>query len=165
MTTRKESGERQVALLRGVNVGRAKRVAMADLRALVSDLGYREVGTLLNSGNVVFTCARGTARESAARIEEALEKKLGVTARVFGLSAGELAAVIARNPLLSIADNPSRLMVAVLADPSDRARIAHLEKQDVGRGSNSRRVPRRLPVVPRGNHREQAQRRVCAGPG
>jgi len=46
---------RQVALLRGINVGRAKRVAMADLRTLVESLGYREVSTLLNSGNVVFT--------------------------------------------------------------------------------------------------------------
>ena len=56
---------RQVALLRGINVGRAKRVAMADLRALVEDLGYCDVRTLLNSGNVVFTAARaapGTLR-------------------------------------------------------------------------------------------------------
>ena len=45
---------RMVALLRGVNVGKAKRVAMADLRGLVADLGYHDVTTLLNSGNVVF---------------------------------------------------------------------------------------------------------------
>jgi len=44
----------RVALIRGINVGRAKRVAMADLRAVVTDLGYRDVRTLLNSGNVVF---------------------------------------------------------------------------------------------------------------
>ncbi|HSD71146.1 MAG TPA: DUF1697 domain-containing protein, partial [Thermoanaerobaculia bacterium] len=42
---------RHVALIRGINVGRAKRVAMADLRALVGDLGYGDVRTLLNSGN------------------------------------------------------------------------------------------------------------------
>ncbi len=41
-----------IALLRGINVGRAKRVAMSDLRALVSGLGYGNVRTLLNSGNV-----------------------------------------------------------------------------------------------------------------
>ena len=44
---------RHIALIRGINVGRAKRVAMADLRALVEGLGYRDVRTLLNSGNVV----------------------------------------------------------------------------------------------------------------
>jgi uncharacterized protein (DUF1697 family) len=47
--------DRQEALIRGINLGRAKRVAMADLRALVEGLGYGDVRTLLNSGNVVFT--------------------------------------------------------------------------------------------------------------
>ena len=44
---------RHVALLRGINVGRAKRIAMADLRALVEGLGFGEVRTLLNSGNAI----------------------------------------------------------------------------------------------------------------
>lgn len=44
-----------VALLRGINVGRVKRLAMADLRALIEGLGYGDVRTLLNSGNVVFS--------------------------------------------------------------------------------------------------------------
>jgi len=125
--------ERQVALLRGVNVGQANRVAMADLRRLVADLGFQDASTLLNSGNVVFTSPKGTPRESAMRIEKALKSKLGVTCRVIALSAGELADVIARNPLLSIADNPSRLIVAVLANPSDRSKLAPLEKRDWGR--------------------------------
>ena len=124
---------RQVALLRGVNVGRAKRVAMSDLRALVSDLGFRDASTLLNSGNVVFTCPKGTPRESAVRIEKALKDKLGVASRVIVLSAGELADVIACNPLLSIAEDLSRLIVAVPADPSARSKLAQLEKQDWGR--------------------------------
>jgi uncharacterized protein (DUF1697 family) len=49
---------RYVALLRGVNVGRAVRIAMADLRALVRRAGYREAATLLNSGNVTFAGLR-----------------------------------------------------------------------------------------------------------
>ena len=44
-----------VALLRGINVGTAKRVAMADLRGVMTGLGYSDVRTLLNSGNLVFT--------------------------------------------------------------------------------------------------------------
>jgi uncharacterized protein (DUF1697 family) len=131
----RKTGERQVALLRGVNVGRANRVAMADLRTLVSDLGLMDVSTLLNSGNVVFTSPRGTPRHSAARIEKALKVKLGVTSRVIALSAGELADVIARNPLLAFADDPSRLIVAVLADPSDRSKLAQFERQDWGSDS------------------------------
>ena len=61
--------DRQVALIRGINVGRAKRVAMADLRALVEGLGYRDVDTLLNSGNVVFTVPAGMKGTPSSRIE------------------------------------------------------------------------------------------------
>ena len=120
---------RMVALIRGINVGRAKRVAMADLRALVSDLGYGDVRTLLNSGNVVF--AAGVAPDdAAARIEEGLAARLGVSARVVAFSAEALAAVVAENPLLEVADNPSRLMVSFLLDSADRARLTALEEQD-----------------------------------
>lgn len=55
-----------VALLRGVNVGGAKRVPMAQLRTLLSDLGYTQVATLLNSGNAVFG-APGAPRRAMRR--------------------------------------------------------------------------------------------------
>ncbi|HZY85403.1 MAG TPA: DUF1697 domain-containing protein [Gemmataceae bacterium] len=117
---------RQIALLRGINVGRAKRVAMADLRALVEGLGYRDVRTLLNSGNVVFTGPRATA----ARIEKALAAGLGVSSRVTVLTAEDLAAAVAECPLLEVADDPSRLLVAFLRDPADRPKVEPLAKQD-----------------------------------
>ncbi len=123
-----------VALLRGINVGKAKRVAMADLRALVADLGYGDVKTLLNSGNVVFT-ASGKVPTSgknspAARIEAALEERTGISSRVTVLTAGELAAAVAGNPLVEVATNPSRLLVAVLTDPADRRRLEPLRDED-----------------------------------
>jgi uncharacterized protein (DUF1697 family) len=116
--------------LRGINVGRAKRVAMADLRALVEGLGYTGVRTLLNSGNVVFTAAGGGHGDAAARIEAALAARLGVTARVTVLTAAELDAIVADNPLLEIAGDPSRLLVAVLNDPADRRRLEPLLDED-----------------------------------
>jgi uncharacterized protein (DUF1697 family) len=119
-----------VALLRGINVGNAKRVAMADLRALVGKLGYRDVRTLLNSGNIVFTGPSALQVAVAARIEAALSRRLGVSARVTVLTAAELAAAAADNPLVEIAANPSRLLVAVLANPADRSRLKSLAKQD-----------------------------------
>jgi uncharacterized protein (DUF1697 family) len=120
---------RQVALLRGINVGRAKRVAMADLRALVEGLGYRDVRTLLNSGNVVFTAPRAAPRDAAARIEKALATGLGVSSLVTALTAAELAAAVAECPLLEVADDPSRLLVAFLRGPSDRSKVEPLVKQ------------------------------------
>jgi hypothetical protein len=91
-----------VGLLRGINVGHAKRVAMADLRALVEKLGYGDVRTLLNSGNIVFTGPGASPEDAAARIEAALSSRLGVSARVTVLTAAQLAAAAAANPLLGI---------------------------------------------------------------
>ena len=116
--------------MRGINVGRAKRVAMADLRALVEGLGYRDVRTLLNSGNVVFTVPASSRKSPARRIEEAMTERLGVTSRVTVLTAGELAAVVAENPLARIADDPSRLLVTVLTDPADRKGLLPLARKD-----------------------------------
>jgi len=105
-----------VALLRGINVGKAKRVAMADLKALVADLGYRDVKTLLNSGNVVFSSTKADGAAAARRIEKGVADKLGVTSRVTVVSADEIAAAIAKNPHRRIASNPSRHLVAFFPD-------------------------------------------------
>jgi uncharacterized protein (DUF1697 family) len=124
------STDKQVALLRGINVGRAKRVAMADLRALVRDLGYGDVHTLLNSGNMIFTAPGVPPEDAAARIYETLAARLGISARVTGLAAAELAAVVAGNPLLDRATDPSRLLVVFLANPTDRAQLEPLLQRD-----------------------------------
>jgi uncharacterized protein (DUF1697 family) len=119
-----------VALLRGINVGRAKRVAMADLRALLAKLGYRDVRTLLNSGNVVFSAPASSRADPGPRIEKALVGTLGVASRVTVLTTRELRKAVEENPLLARASDPSRLLVVVLTNPSDRARLAPLAKQD-----------------------------------
>ena len=119
-----------VALIRGINVGHARRVSMADLRALVEDLGYGHVRTLLNSGNVLFAAPGTAPSDAAARIEQSLGARLGVSARVTALTTAELAAAVAVNPLLEVADDPSRLMVAVLANPADRMRLERFLAQD-----------------------------------
>ena len=120
----------QVALLRGVNVGAAKRVAMADLRALVEGLGFADVRTLLNSGNVVYSAPGVSPRAAAGRIQEALAARLGVSAQVVALTAAELTAAVAVNPLAAVADNPSRLLVAVIAGQTSRALLEPLTAQD-----------------------------------
>lgn len=121
---------RWVALLRGINVGRANRVAMADLRALVAGLGYTDVRTLLNSGNVVFVAGDDAPGDAAARIQAALAAELGVSARVIAVSAADLAVVVRENTLAGVADDPSRLLVAFLAEPADRVRLVGLLAQD-----------------------------------
>lgn len=119
-----------VVLIRGINVGRAKRVAMADLRAMVEGLGFTDVRTVLNSGNVVFTADDATADEASARIEDGLAERLGVPARVTVLTGAELLEALDENPLEDVADDPSRLLLAVLADTADLASLEPLLDED-----------------------------------
>jgi len=120
--------KRYVALLRGINVGKAKRVAMADLRALVEGLGCSNVKTLLNSGNVVFTASRGD--KLASRIEKALKEKTGIESRVVVLASDELAKVVAGNTLGKQAQDHSRLMVAFFVDSDCSSKLAPITKRD-----------------------------------
>jgi uncharacterized protein (DUF1697 family) len=102
-----------IALLRGINVGRAKRIAMADLRSLFEELGFTDVRTVLNSGNVVFGGAPRAPAAAAAAIEQAQVQRLGVASRVTVLGAGELALVIGGNPLVELASDQARLVAFI----------------------------------------------------
>jgi uncharacterized protein (DUF1697 family) len=121
---------RHVALLRGINVGRAKRIAMADLRIVVAGLGYLDVRTLLNSGNVVFSVPDRSRGDPAARIQHAISAHLGVSSKVTVLTGAELETIVAGNPLAKSATDPSRLLLTVLTNPSDGARLTPLTQQD-----------------------------------
>jgi len=105
---------RQAALLRGINIGPSKRVSMAHLRELVAALGYTDVETLVQSGNVVFSGADRPAR-AAARIEEALLRETGLDVPVIGRTGAELAAIVRRDPLPGAADDPKRYHVVFLS--------------------------------------------------
>ena len=106
-----------VALIRGINVGRARRIAMAELRELCTDEGWADVRTLLNSGNVVFRVARPDTIRLARAAERAIAARFGFDAPVVVVTDRELAAVVAANPLAEVADDPSRLLVAFFAGP------------------------------------------------
>jgi uncharacterized protein (DUF1697 family) len=102
-----------IALLRGINLGGKRRVAMADLRAWLGELGYADVRTLLQSGNAVFRSGK-----RAATVQRELEGKLaeraGFTVDCVVLTADELRAVVEADPLGSVADNGSRYHVSFL---------------------------------------------------
>jgi uncharacterized protein (DUF1697 family) len=103
---------------------------MADLRSLMEDLGFQDVRTLLGSGNVVFSSAKKGAGSDADRIETAIRKHLGVTTRVTVLTGTEVVAAVRENPLGSLVDNPSRLLLMVLRDVRTAARVRPLLKSD-----------------------------------
>jgi len=107
---------RFVALLRGVNVGRAKRVPMADWRALLESLGHTNVRTVLNSGNAVFDGRAGDPAAHARRLRAALARVMQADLPVIVKTAAEMAAVEAGNPFADVATEASRLLVAFAPD-------------------------------------------------
>lgn len=100
-----------IALLRGINVGRANRIAMADLRAVLADRGLDDVRTLLNSGNVVFRADGGTPAAHAADIAAAMASAFALTVPVVVKAAAELEAIMAANPLDTTDLDPSRVVI------------------------------------------------------
>ena len=118
--------QRWVGLIRGINVGTAKRVAMADLRAWVTQLGFEDVSTLLNSGNVVFSRPGSSTRSPAPELERASAARAGFSAAVVALSAGELDTVVRENALVLPSRDASRLQMAAVRNPADLRRLAPL---------------------------------------
>lgn len=122
---------RRIALLRGINIGRAKRLAMVDLKAVAESLGWTGVRTLLNSGNLVFTAPPSDGH--ALRLETALADRFGLQSRVTVLTAEALAAVIADNPFAAeAAAQPSRLLVVFPRTPQTIERLSPLTEAGWG---------------------------------
>ncbi|MGB5621126.1 MAG: DUF1697 domain-containing protein [Gammaproteobacteria bacterium] len=107
---------RFVILLRGVNVGKANRVPMAEFRSLLEGLGNTAVKTLLNSGNAVVSSAGRSEAKHAKAISEALQGQLNVDVPVVVKSAGTFAAAIAQSPAPPPEAEHSRFLVAFAQD-------------------------------------------------
>lgn len=132
-----------VALLRGINNLGSKKVAMAELQAVVRSLGHAEVTTYIQSGNVLFSpptasdAAAASDEALAAELERAISDSIGVRARAVVLSAGELARCVRDNP--HPAETNPRLLHAVflpeLPGPGMADWVAGAERHVRERGS------------------------------
>jgi uncharacterized protein (DUF1697 family) len=122
---------RYAALLRGINVGKARQMAMPRLREALSAAGYGEVQTHLRSGNVVLDSPRPEA-ELADELGLVIEKEFGFAVPVVLRSGAELAAVLAADPLGSVATDPSRYSVTFLPAPPGPDAVAALPPAERG---------------------------------
>jgi uncharacterized protein (DUF1697 family) len=121
---------RQIALLRGINLGSHKRVGMGPLRELLVRLGYGDVRTYLQSGNVVLTSPASPERLQR-ELEQQIAEELGLETRVLVRTRDELADVIERDPLAGVADNPRRYQVSFLSAEPDAEVVRELGRVDV----------------------------------
>lgn len=92
------ASHRHVALLRGINVGGNNIIPMADLRACFTDLGFTDVATYIQSGNVVFTSRSTDRKKLTATIEKGLSAAFSYSAKVAVISAAQMAEVIEQAP-------------------------------------------------------------------
>lgn len=106
-----------VALLRGINVGGHKKVAMADLRRLLSDMGCNGVRTYIQSGNAVFGSDLKTAREVEIAVGQQISADLGMDVAVLVRTPEELADVVAANPFDEADTEPTKVVVYFLSAP------------------------------------------------
>ncbi len=118
----------QVALLRGINLGPHNRIAMPELRELLTEAGMGDVRTYVQSGNIVLSSSLSPGR-LARECEQQIAQRFGLDIRVIVRTRDELAEVVRRNPLGDVAVNPKRYQVSFLSaelDPEVVAKIAGL---------------------------------------
>jgi uncharacterized protein (DUF1697 family) len=108
---------RYTALVRGINVGGSKLVAMADLRHLLTRLGLADAQSLLQSGNLLFTSAARPRPALERLLEAEAERRLGLRTAFFVRTAEEWRRIISRNPFPEqAARDPARLVVMLFKD-------------------------------------------------
>ena len=125
---------RVVALLRGINIGPNKRIAMSELRAIVESLGHADVETYLQSGNVVFTPKGKASQDFATPLAAAIAEATGHDVPVVIRTAAELRKVVAGCPYA--VDDPTKVVVAFLQD--------RIKLGDLGLGDLSAYLPDEL---------------------
>jgi uncharacterized protein (DUF1697 family) len=100
-----------VAFLRGVNLGPTNKISMPALRAMAEDLGYADVATYINSGNLILSSAKKAdtvEREISKTIKDTFGRPIDVTVR----TPAQLKKILAENPYPD--GNPSQVTVAFL---------------------------------------------------
>ena len=117
---------RHILLLRGINLGPNRRVAMPRLREVLEQAGFEDVRTYVQSGNIVLSsdAAPGAVAERCQRV---IAEEFGFDVPVVIRTRDELAAVVKRNPLGKVATDPKRYQVSFLDGKPDPERVKELE--------------------------------------
>ena len=121
-----------ISMLRGINVGGHKRIKMDQLRKSFEALGFEQVKTYIQSGNVVFTTGKTSPAALSKKIEERILKDFGFPASVISRNADEMSKMIAENPFLQQRGiDPAKLHVMFLSEPPTPAALKELAEVTV----------------------------------
>ena len=103
-----------IAFLRGINVGGKNKVKMETLREVFSSLGFENVKTYINSGNIIFGTGKTHDKKLAAKIEKAIEKEFSLSIKVIVRSIVEIEEIVKNNPFDGQFENDKDLHVFFL---------------------------------------------------
>ncbi len=117
-----------ISMLRGINVGGHKKVPMAQLRAMFESLGFEQVRTYIQSGNVVFKAAKSPPLNLSRKIEGKIQDEFGFAAPVITRTSEEMGEAIRANPFLKEKGiDLSKLHVTFLSGAPGPAAVKTLE--------------------------------------
>ncbi len=103
-----------VAFLRGINVGGKNKIKMETLREVCTSIGFENVKTYINSGNVIFETRKTDDKKLAAKIEKAIEKESGLQIKTIVRSISEIENIVKNNPFDGQFENDKDLHVFFL---------------------------------------------------
>jgi len=116
-----------IAFLRAVNLGAHNKVPMAGLRTMVESLGYDNVRTHLQSGNVIFTSGAISASKLEEQLRAQLAAEFNVDSPVLVRTSQQLAGVMKANPFVKKGHDPKQLHVAFLAKKPAAKEVAAVD--------------------------------------
>lgn len=122
-----------IALLRGINVGGHRSVGMTDLRAFLTQLGFEDVRSLLQSGNLVFQSRARTGAELERFLEAEAVKRFAIEIDFFIRTPEEWKSIIRQNPFRKEAElDPGHLLVLALKSPPSEEYVTALQEEIKG---------------------------------
>jgi len=136
---KKQAMKTFIGLLRGINVGGNNKISMAELRALGEKMGWENVQTYIQSGNIVFS-ASGKAAALEMELERAIVKRFGLSIPVVARAAADWPAYIKSNPFLGACKKDPHLVMLCLAKTSPKSDAAKALRQRAAAGERIEQI-------------------------
>lgn len=125
--------EKYISILRGINVSGKNKIKMDDLKLIYESVGFKNVATYIQSGNVIFEFKTVDRKELSELISGSIKKKLEFDVPVFVLTSDKLNEIFSNNPFINNRDeNISKLHVTVLDNSPDKNLVSELLKTNSG---------------------------------
>lgn len=121
-----------IVLLRGINVGGHRKLPMAELRELIKSLGYSNVATYIQSGNLLVQCDEKKWQAINTSLKRAIHTQFGYDVPIVSRTLAEWESIIRYNPFINEQEDLTKLLVTILEDAPTPENIMDLEAYDFG---------------------------------